>query len=276
MADPYNPMIYLNKILPALFSPLAIAFVLIVYGAMTARKKIAYFTIAALYLLSTPIASNHLLGLIKGPPFRQDPTKLPSADAIVVLSGMLVGVPSSNGIVYEWSDPDRFFAGIELFKLSKSSKLIFTGGKLPWYGQMEPEGIVLKRFAESMGIPSSNILVTDEAKNTDEEAKAVRKVLLEPNPSVLLVTSAFHMQRSVQLFESKGFKVTPYPVDFRVEIRDITPMDFLPGAEFLAATGLALREQIGRMFYRLKSLIQISAATSSVAVRPVPSGIIRH
>ena len=248
-------MIYLHKILPTLFSPLAIALALIVFGAVTSRKKIIYATIAALYLLSTPIASNYLLGLIEGPPFRQDPTKLPSADAIVVLSGMLVGVPSSNGIVYEWSDPDRFFGGIELFRLSKSSTLIFTQGKLPWTSQMEPEGAVLKRFAESMGIPSSNILLTDEAKNTEEEAKAVRKLLSKPNPSVLLVTSAFHMQRSMQLFESQGLKVTPYPVDFRIEMRDRTPMDFLPDADALKLTSLALREQIGRTFYRLKSLL---------------------
>lgn len=254
MADPHNSMIYLHKILPALVSPLVIAFALIVWGTMSARKKIVYSTIAALYLLSTPIASNYLVGLIEGPPFRQDPTKLPSADAIVVLSGMLVGVPSSNGIVYEWSDPDRFFAGIELFRLSKASKLIFTGGKLPWYSRMEPEGIVLKRIAESMGIPSTNILVTDEAKNTEEEAKAVRKLLPEPSSSVLLVTSAFHMQRSVRLFESQGLRVTPYSVDFRVEIRDTTPMEFLPDAKSLAMTSLALREQIGRTFQQLKSV----------------------
>ena len=248
-------MIYLHKILPSLFSPLVIAFALILYGAVTSRKRIIYATIAALYLLSTPIASNYLLGLIEGPPFRQDPNKLPSADAIVVLSGMLIGVPSSNGIVYEWSDPDRFFGGIELFRLSKSPRLIFTGGKLPWTSQMEPEGAVLKRFAESMGIPSANIFLTDEAKNTEEEAKAVRKLLSEPTPSVLLVTSAFHMQRSVQLFESQGLKVTPYPVDFRVEMRDRTPMDFLPDTDALKLTSLALREQSGRTYYRLKSLL---------------------
>lgn len=245
-------MIYLHKILPTLFSPLVVAFALIVYGAITARKRIIYFTIAALYILSTPVASNYLLGLIEGSPFRQNASTLPTADAIVVLSGMLVGVPSPNGITYEWSDPDRFFAGIELFRQHKSSKLIFTGGKLPWYSQMDPEGIVLKKFAESMGIPTANILVTDEAMNTDEEAKAVRKLLGDLNSSVLLVTSAFHMQRSVQLFEQQGLKVIPYAVDFRVGIRDITLMDLLPDAGSLSMTSLALREQIGRIFYLLK------------------------
>ncbi len=248
-------MIYLHKILPLLFSPLAIAFVVIVYGAVTFRKKVVIATVAALYLLSTPVASKYLFSLVEGPAFRQDPATMPNADAIVVLSGMLVGVPSAKGIVYEWSDPDRFFAGIELFRLSKAPKLIFTGGKLPWNSQTETEGAILKGVAESMGIPSSNILLTDEVKNTEEEAKAVRKLLPGPNPSVLLVTSAFHIQRSVRLFESQNLNVTPYPVDFRVEITVTTPMDFLPDAGSLAMTSLALREQIGRTFYWLKSRI---------------------
>lgn len=238
-----------------LVSPLAIALAVIVYGVWTSRKKVVLVAVAALYLLSTSVASSYLFSLIEGPAYRQDPATLPDADAIVVLSGMLVGVPSANGIVYEWSDPDRFFAGVELFRLSKSPKLIFTGGKSPWNSQLETEGIVLKGFAESMGVPSSHILLTEEVINTEQEAKAVRKLLPGPNSSVLLVTSAFHMPRSVRLFESQNLKVIPYPVDFRVEIRDTTPMNFLPNADSLALTSLALREQIGRMFYWLKSRI---------------------
>ncbi len=246
-------MIYLHKILPLLVSPLAIAFALIVYGTWTSRKKVVIATITALYLLSTPVVSKYLFSLIEGPALRVDPTTLPNTDAIVVLSGMIVGVPSTNGIVYEWSDPDRFFGGVELFKLAKAPKLIFTGSKLPWNSQTETEGAILKQVAESMGIPASQILVTDEVINTEAEAKAVRKLLPEPNSSVLLVTSAFHMERSVLLFESQRLKVIPFPVDFHVEIRDTAPMDFLPDPESLKLTSLAFREQIGRTYYWLRT-----------------------
>ena len=245
-------MIYFHKIIPAIFSPLVILVAFALFGATTSRRKLAYASIAALYLLSTPIVSNQIFRLIEGPAFKQDINTLPTADAIVVLSGMLVGVKSANGIAYEWSDPDRFFAGVELFKLSKSPLLVFTGGKLPWLSQMEPEGTFLKKFAESMGIPSDSILVTDEVQNTEDEARAVKRLLTKSEPTVLLVTSAFHMPRSERLFKSQGFQVTPYRVDFRVENLDITPMDFLPDARSLALTSLALRELIGRMFYFVK------------------------
>lgn len=57
-------MIYLHKILPLLVSPLAIAFALIVYGAWTSRKLV-FATVAAMYLLSTPVVSKHLLARSK-------------------------------------------------------------------------------------------------------------------------------------------------------------------------------------------------------------------
>ena len=67
-----------------------------------------------------------------------------SADAIVVLSGML-GINEVGDSTYiEWGDPDRFFGGIALFKAGKAQKLIFTGGKMPWDKAKKTEGALLK------------------------------------------------------------------------------------------------------------------------------------
>ena len=203
-----------------------------------------------------PIVANGLFRLLEGRAYRLDPKMLPNADAIVVLSGMLSRVESANGNVYEWGDPDRFFGGIELFKLSKSDNLIFTAGSAPWYNKTEPEGVILKRVAVSMGVPDNNISVTEIVQNTEEEAIAVKKLITKPHASVLLVTSAFHMPRSSLLFEHHGLRVIPYPVDFRVEISDTTPMNFLPSATALSTTDMAVREQLGRGYYRLKLLLQ--------------------
>ena len=60
----------------------------------------------------------------------------------------------------EWGDPDRFFGGVALFKAGKAQKLIFTGGKMPWYKAKKTEGEVLKDYAFSIGIPSGKIFVT--------------------------------------------------------------------------------------------------------------------
>ena len=56
-----------------------------------------------------------------------------------------VGLFVVIGLIYEWSDPDRFFGGIELMKAGKARKIIFTGGKMPWQSdEIKPEGEVLE------------------------------------------------------------------------------------------------------------------------------------
>jgi hypothetical protein len=64
--------------------------------------------------------------------YRKPISATDSADAIVVLSGMLEINEVGDSTYVEWGDPDRFFGGIALFKAGKAQKLIFTGCKMPW------------------------------------------------------------------------------------------------------------------------------------------------
>ena len=69
---------------------------------------------------------------------------------------------------------------------------------------------------------------------------------------VLLVTSAFHMARAQELFEQAGFRVLPFPVDFRVSAgSELTLASFLPSANALSQTEMVWREFYGRMYYWL-------------------------
>ena len=64
----------------------------------------------------------------------------PSADAIVVLSGILHKSRSRSGVL-EWAEGvDRFEQGLLLLKAGKGPLLIFTGGRLPWGNQQLTEG----------------------------------------------------------------------------------------------------------------------------------------
>ena len=172
------------------------------------------------------------------------------ADAVVVLSGMLHQVGDKNYNTYEFSDPDRFFGGLDLIKENKSNKIIFTAGQLPWTDNWEPEGIILKNKAISFGVPQAKILVTENVKNTYEESIAVTK-LIPNNSSLILVTSAFHMHRSKYLFEKQGFNIIPYPVDFKTSNAKTSIMNFLPSVSSLNKVSLFIRENIGRFYYKL-------------------------
>ena len=245
-------MIYLHKILPVFVLPIMLFIIVLIIGLIKNKKKLIYIAIGVLYILSTPIFSNNFFKLVEGSEYRKQISAIESADAIVVLSGML-GINEVGDSTYiEWGDPDRFFGGIALFKAGKGQKIVFTGGKMPWDNTKKTEGEVLKEYASSNGIPSEKIFVTKDVENTADEAVAVKE-LIRPSKKIILVTSAFHMYRAKKLFEKQGFIVIPYKVDYKVGSDfKITLLDFLPNANNLELTETGIRELLGRLFYLIK------------------------
>ena len=226
--------------------------IVILLGLIRNKKKLIYIAIGVLYIISTPIFSNNFFKLVEGNEYRKPISTIDSADAIVVLSGMLEINEVGDSTYIEWGDPDRFFGGLDLFKAGKANKLVFTGGKMPWDNVQKTEGEVLKEFAIKTGIPQENILITKDVENTADEAKAVRE-LIGSEKKIILVTSAFHMYRAKKLFEKQGFNVVPYNVDFKTSrFKELKIMDFLPSAENLKDTEIGIRELIGRIFYFIK------------------------
>ena len=227
--------------------------IVILIGLITNKKKLIYIAIGVLYIISTPIFSNNFFKLLEGIEYRKPISAIDSADAIVVLSGMLEINNVGDSTYIEWGDPDRFFGGIALFKAGKAQKLVFTGGKMPWDKVKKTEGEVLKVYAVSNSIPNENILVTKDVENTADEAIAVRE-LLSLNKKIILVTSAYHMYRAKRLFEKQGFEVITYKVDYKVAGNStVILMDLLPTAENLEMSENGMREIIGRLFYLLQS-----------------------
>jgi uncharacterized SAM-binding protein YcdF (DUF218 family) len=223
--------------------------IVILIGLIKNKKKLIYIAIGVLYIISTPIFSNNFFKLVEGSEYRKPISAIDSADAIVVLSGMLELNDVGDSTYVEWGDPDRFFGGIALFKAGKAQKLVFTGGKMPWDKARKTEGDVLKEYAISNGIPSEKILVTKDVENTADEAVAVNE-LIGPSKRIILVTSAYHMYRAKRLFEKQGFKVIPYKVDYKIgRNKEMVIMDFLPDAESLKRTETGIREFMGRLIY---------------------------
>ena len=241
-------MIYLHKILPFFVSPLGIIFIFLFASFFFKRRFFVFLAFLVLIISTNPLVGNYLMKRLENPYHPIPISSIKKNDAIVVLSGMVRKVGNDKHSTFEFKDPDRFFAGIDLIKQSKSDKLIFTAGQLPWTVNGLPEGYILKEKAISLGVPGE-IIVTEKVKNTYEESIAVTK-LIPNNSSIILVTSAFHMDRSKYLFEKQGFEVTPYPVDFKTYIQKQTIMSFLPKLEALNQTSRFIRENIGRFYYK--------------------------
>ena len=242
-------LIYLHKILPFFLSPLGIIFIFLIASFFFKRRFFVFLAFLVLIVSSNPIIGNYLMKKLEYPYKPISINSINEADSVVVLSGMLHQVGDKNYNTYEFSDPDRFFGGLDLIKKNKSNKIIFTAGQLPWTDNWQPEGFVLKDKAVSLGVPQSKILVTENVKNTYEESIAVTK-LIPKNSSLILVTSAFHMQRSKYLFEKQGFDIIPYPVDFKTSNAKTSIMNFLPSVGSLNKVSLFIRENIGRIYYK--------------------------
>ena len=253
-------MIYLHKLLPLLVSPLVLVLLLGLYGVIKKRRRFMWIALLGLYVASLPLVGDRLFAFVEAGQVRSAAAQAPVADAVVVLSGMLTTVQTAEGVISEWGDADRFFGGIELMQAGRAPLLIFTAGVFPWLANAQPEGVVLKRWAQQIGIAEKNIRVTAEVQNTEQEAQAVKQVLPQAQPKVLLVTSAFHMQRAKKIFENAGLQVHPYPVDFKVNARSVTLMDFFPHPNALGQTDTAIRETLGRAYYQLKFWVRSVSA----------------
>ena len=244
-------MIYINKILPIIFSPLGLIIVLLLFGIL--RKKIlpSLLALLLLTLLSLPFVSNQLINLLERNYSVISPNKVDTADTVVVLSGMLRTINLDSMIHYEFSEAvDRIFAGINLLKMGKAQKIILTRGKLPW-NKGVPEGDYLAEFVQSQGIDPNRIMLTEIVQNTNDEAKAISR-MLPKNSEVILVTSAFHMPRAEKVFQNQNLKIIPYAVDFRSSAKDIDVLDFLPQANAFKDSSFYFREIIGRVYYSLR------------------------
>ena len=245
-------MIYLHKILPLLVSPLSIVLIIILIGTFFKSKKISLLGLLILIFCSLPIISNKLIFYLEKDYSLQSIKDVSKSDAIVVLSGMISTIKTKEKLSYEFNGSiDRIFSGMNLFKENKAPLLILTNGKLPWSVGI-PEGEYLKDFSIKYGIPEDKILLTDDVQNTDQEAKAVAKLLNTNEANIILVTSAFHMPRAKKVFEAANIKVIPFAVDFKTQIKKITIIDFIPSANSLKDTSHFFREMIGRLYYNLK------------------------
>lgn len=242
-------MIYLHKILPVFVMPIMLIIYLLIFALWKKKRWPIYAAIACIYLFSTPVFVNAFFKWVEGTDLRPLPKDVPNANAIVVLSGMINNVKSTGGAYPEWGDSDRFFGGIELYKVGKAPKLIFTGGKMPWDTTSLTEGEILKQYALAQGVSDSAILLSSDVQNTADEAKAIGD-LIGKDKKIILVTSAYHMQRSQRLFEKQGFQVIPYKVDWKVDkLNSNTIMDFLPDADSFRLFNTGYREIVGRLIY---------------------------
>lgn len=174
-------------------------------------------------------------------------------DGIIVLGGSIApDLSGARGVGVFPNSADRLVAAAELARRYPSIPVIFTGGSATLAIGDGREADYASGIFERLGLSRDRILLERESRNTIENAR-LTKSMANPKPGEhwLLVTSAYHMPRSVGLFRKVGFPVDPYPVDWLTRgEQDLMKFGDKP-LDNLVLTDRAVREWIGMLANRL-------------------------
>jgi uncharacterized SAM-binding protein YcdF (DUF218 family) len=174
-------------------------------------------------------------------------------DGIVVLGASInAEMSAAHGIPVVGAAPDRLIAAAALAHRYPNARIVFTGGSANLLSNDAREADFATAIFESLGIARSRVLLERRSRNTYENALFSKQVAApKPGERWLLVTSAYHMPRSMGLFRKAGFAVEAYPVDWQVGGRDYFLALENIAIDGLGRTDIGVREWMGLVAYRL-------------------------
>jgi uncharacterized SAM-binding protein YcdF (DUF218 family) len=173
-------------------------------------------------------------------------------DGIVVLGGAIdPDLSAAHGVAVFGTAVDRVIAAAALTHRYPNARLVFTGGNANLVSSdSAKEADFAMPVFESFGVAKDRLIMERRSRNTYENAE-FSKALVSPKSGErwLLVTSAFHMPRSVGIFRKAGFEVEPYPADWRLGGRDDLLTFSNHFVERLTLVDMAAREWMGLLAY---------------------------
>lgn len=176
---------------------------------------------------------------------------------IVVLGGGLEGQINLVRGGYELNaSGDRFVETAVLARRFPEAKVVVTGGTGTLVLEGEPDADTALRLFTALGIARDRLILEGKSRNTYENAVFTKEMVQPKSGEIwLLVTSAFHMPRSMALFRKADFQVLPWPVDYRTSGSE--GMGFFKdnATDSLQNTTLGLREWVGLIAYWLSGRI---------------------
>jgi len=205
----------------------------------------AVFCLALLlYALSTGMVSGWLIGSLEDR--YTVPADLKDRDVIVLLGGgSTMGTTDINGSGHlGGSSANRMLMAARL-SLRYNLPILYTGGQL--YEGSGDEAEIIQRNLLDLGIPEANILLERQSLNTQQSAVLCKPILAEHGfTRPVIVTSAYHMERSMQIFQSVGIAAAACPADYKTNVdRQFAWHKMFPSAGSLSSSATAIREYLG-------------------------------
>lgn len=246
---------YLSKIFWALAQPLSVMALLCLLSFLLVawrRWRLALVVQGSAVLLVLLISFT-TLGAVMIQPLENRfarPAAPPAVSAILVLGGATMSrVGGARGVTELNAAGDRMTEALALARRYPEAPIVFTGGVGTIIAEGETEAASARRFFIDQGLDPARLVLEDTARNTDENAQLTAGLIDDEDGPTLLVTSAFHMPRSVGLFRKAGVDIVPWPTDYRSTGTEGFGFDIANPVLNLEITGIALREWIGLLAY---------------------------
>lgn len=238
----------LSKLLAFLLYPLLYIVVLLTVAVFAkkpgVKRKCLLWGVALLWVFSTPLFLNVVAKAWDYTPQRKIDTNKTYSAAIIL--GGFSGDDSKRVGVFNWA-ADRFIQAVILQRTGRVKKLVISGGN----GNLSPDSFReadwVRLQLRNVQIPDSCILTENQSRNTLENASLSKALLLKNNQQgpYILVTSAFHMRRSMQIFRNRNVDVIAYPCNNIAGDVQLSFFELIPSADILSKWNIYIKEIIG-------------------------------
>lgn len=221
----------------------------LIWWRRLAGQLLFAFSLAGLWMASTPYVAESALRWLEGLPIAVD-TRHQPANAIVVLGGgTYFNAPEYGGDTVSSLELERLRYAARLSR--ETRKPILLSGGNP-QGTSDTEARLAKAVLEDE-FKTPVRWIEERSINTAENARYSYEILHEQGiKRIYLVTHAWHMPRAQGAFEAAGFEVVPAPTAFTTR-RTLDALAFVPDGDALRNSRIFAHEVIGLLWYRLKS-----------------------
>ena len=248
----------ISKVFWIIFSPDRFLFLLLFVGVCIlylgreklGKRLVAIVTTILLFISLVPVQSLMLIPLENRFPI---PEPLPEKiDGVIVLGGSEIPLLTKIRGQASLSDSvERLTTFLSLARRFPEAKLVYAGGQGAINQQEYKAAHTAKLFFEQMGLDTDRVLFDSQSRNTMENAQnALQLAKPEKIEKWVLVTSAWHMARSVGIFRKLGWQVIPYPVDFKTTGKTKLYLRF-PSFSRISSFSNTIYEWIGLFYYWL-------------------------
>ena len=174
----------------------------------------------------------------------------------IVMGGMINLRSNENNILFS-ANNDRLLNTLDLYSKGIIKKILISGASGSLTSELK-EADILKKYLIKIGIPDSCVLAEGSSNNTYENAIYCEKLLTQIHAkkelNCLIITSDFHMRRSLACFKKTNLNIDPFVKKSSLKHFDLEYIT-IPQSSTLFSWKVLFHEIVGYYIYKLLNYI---------------------